>query len=384
MNLFEKISGRFAKTLPLPEGTHHKQAMEDEKPYRIHLRLLRDGSGVLIVNATTILHLNPTAAEYAYHFIKGTSAEEAARQVAARYRVNQKTALKDFENFTAQIHTLISTPDLDPVSYLGFDRARLHSSDLASPLRLDCALTYRLPGTDRAELAPVKRVERELATEEWQLIMDKAWQAGIPHIIFTGGEPTLRQDLPALIAHAEKTGQVCGLLTDGMKLADKAYLDALLQTGLDHVMLILQPDEPRAWKAIETILPEDLFITVHLTINRNNLGQAGTILQRISGLGVRNISLSTSESDLLDEMLELQNQANSLQLSLRWDLPVPYSAANPVAMETREDGTPSGAGKAWLYVEPDGDVLPAQGQSQRILGNLLRDDWNVISANLTD
>ena len=42
--------------------------------------------------------------------------------------------------------------------------------------------------------------------------MDKAWAAGIPHITFTGGEPTLRDDLPALIAHAEKIGQVTGLL----------------------------------------------------------------------------------------------------------------------------------------------------------------------------
>ncbi len=73
MNIFEKISDRFSKVTPLPEGTHHLQATQDEKPYRLHLRLRADGSGLLILNASTVLQLNPTAAEYAYHFIKGTT-----------------------------------------------------------------------------------------------------------------------------------------------------------------------------------------------------------------------------------------------------------------------------------------------------------------------
>jgi hypothetical protein len=49
----------------------------------VHLRLRKDGSGILIVNASTVLHLNPSAAEYAFHFIKGTNPDEAAKQVAA-------------------------------------------------------------------------------------------------------------------------------------------------------------------------------------------------------------------------------------------------------------------------------------------------------------
>ena len=61
--------------------------------YRIHLRLQKDGSGILIVNAATVLQLNPTAAEYAYHFIKGPP-EEAARQISARYRVEKGRILR--------------------------------------------------------------------------------------------------------------------------------------------------------------------------------------------------------------------------------------------------------------------------------------------------
>ena len=376
MNILNRITDRFSKVQPLPAGTYHIQATEDEKPYRLHLRLRADGSGLLILNASTVLQLNPTAAEYAFHFIKGTNPEEAAAQVSKRYRVDQKIALADFSNFTDQIHTLISTPDLDPASFLNFERAQPHSAD--STLRLDCALTYRLPEHASAEHAPVKRVERELNTEEWQTIMDKAWQAGIPHIIFTGGEPTLREDLPQLIAHAEKNGQVCGLLTDGIKLIDRNYFEVLLQTGLDHIMLILQPNEPASWKAIEAIVPQDIFLTVHFTLTKENVSEAQNILQKVAHLAVENISLSASDSDLLDELLELQETASSLRLTIRWDLPVPYSASNPVAYETQYDEVPSGAGKTWMYLEPDGDVLPAQGEANKVLGNFLKDKWETI------
>jgi len=378
MNLFAQLANRFSKVEPLPPGTHHMQSLEDEKPFRVHLRLHPDGSGMLILNATTVLQLNPTAAEYAYHFIKGTSADETAKQVARRYRVHRSTALEDFTSFTEKIRTLISTPDLDPVSYLDMERAQPHSAELAAPLRLDCAITYRLPQGTHVDYAPVKRVERELATDEWKKILDKAWHAGIPHIVFTGGEATLRTDLVELIAHAEKNGQVCGLLTDGLKLADARYLQALLESGLDHVMLILQPEDPRSWEAIETILPQDLFLTVHLTLDRRNSKEAEGFLQRLAEMSVANISLSTSDPDLLDELLELQGFASTLHLTMRWDLPVPYSSANPVTIETREEQMQEGKGRMWMYVEPDGDVLPAQGQSERVLGNLLRDDWSVI------
>src|SRR5215212_4216357 len=267
MKIINRLADRFAKVQPLPVGVYHKQDVQDDKPYRVHLRLRQDGSGILILNASTVLQLNATAAEYAYHFIRGTGEEEAVRQVSARYRVSKDIARQDYQDFLDRIETLISTPDLDPVSFLGFERAAPHSADLTSPLRLDCALTYRLREDSNAEYAPTKRVDRELTTDEWRTIIDKAWQAGIPHVTFTGGEATLRDDLPDLIAHAEKNGQVCGLLTDGLRLADQDYLDLLLQTGLDHILFLLQPANEKSWQALETIMSEDLFVTVHITIN---------------------------------------------------------------------------------------------------------------------
>jgi MoaA/NifB/PqqE/SkfB family radical SAM enzyme len=292
--------------------------------------------------------------------------------------VSKDVAREDYQNFMDRIETLISTPDLDPVTFLAFERIAPHSADLTSPLRLDCALTYRLRADSNAEYAPTKRVDRELTTDEWRLILDKAWQAGIPHVTFTGGEATLRDDLPDLIAHAEKNGQVCGLLTDGLRLSGQQYLDLLLQTGLDHILFLLQPEDEKSWQALEKVMAADIFVTVHLTLTPDNIQQAETVLARLAKLEVRSLSLTGSDASLRAEFDGLRDKAADLGLTLKFDLPVPYSAANPVMYEAQEGAVPEGAGKAWLYVEPDGDVLPSQGQSDTVLGNLLRDDWTKI------
>ncbi len=375
MSILNSIRDFFTSAKPLPpEVLHFQSPQDDEIPYRLHLRMHADGSSLLVVNAATILHLNPTATEYAYHFIKGTEPQEAAKTVAKRYRVAKEQALVDYQNFSARIESLVHTEDLDPVSYFGFDRIAPHSAGLTAPLRLDCALTYRLPDGTSADNAPQKHVDRELDTAEWQSILDKAWAVGIPHVTFTGGEPTLRDDLPDLIAHAEAKGMVSGLLTDGLKLVDKDYLHTLLMTGLDHLLFILQPDNEASWTALDVILPEDLFTTVHVTINAETAPNIEHILERLGTLELNTLSLSASP-DQVEILAFARNQAASMGVPLKWDLPVPYSANHPVALETSEENIPEGAGKVWLYVEPDGDVLPTQGMHDEVLGNFLHDDW---------
>lgn len=372
------LNNLFSKVTPLPAGTYHLQTTLDEKPCRLHLRLHGDGTGILIVNASTVLQLNPSAAEYAFHFVKGVSPEDAAKQISTRYRVGREVALQDYRDFVDRLETLIITPDLDPVSFLDFELAAPYSATLTAPLRLDCALTYRLPALTDVEYAPVKRAARELTTDEWKTILNQAWEFGIPQITFTGGEATLRDDLPYLIAEAEKNGQVCGLLTDGLRLADKQYLSLLLQTGLDHILFLLQPQNSESWQALETVLSEDIFVTVHITLTPEHANTTEKTLERLAVMGVKSLSLTISENSLQDVFASLRDKAAELGLTLRFDLPVPYSSYNSVAFETQEDDLPNAAGKAWLYVEPDGDVLPAQGMADKVLGNLLTDSWSKI------
>lgn len=297
-----------------------------------------------------------------------------ARVMSDRYRVGRMRAQQDYAMLKDRIITLIHSPDLDPEMFLDFERSSPHSQKISAPYRLDCALTYRLPNVSDENIAPTKRVDRELSTAEWCEVFDKAWKLGIPHIILTGGEPTLRDDLPELIAHTEANGQVVGILSDGLKLVDNAYLQSLLQTGLDHLMLCMKPEDDNSWKALTNCLTADLFVAVHVTMTLQNAVNMADTLKRLSNLGVKAVSLTAADPALHGSLLQYRNQAATLGLSLVWDLPVPYSTFNPVALETQVDNLPTGAGHAWLYIEPDGDVLPAQGINQ-VLGNILRDPW---------
>ena len=376
----EAIKRLFAPPAPIPPGTYHYQAPADAPlPYRLHLRIEPGGHGVLILNASTVMHLNPTATEFAYHLVQGTPEEEAARSVASRYRVRASQAKEDLRNLKERLDTLIHTPDLDPVTYLEFDRFAPYSQEITAPYRLDCALTYQLPGGMNPEYAPTKRVERELNTAEWQSILDKAWNAGIPHVVFTGGEATLRDDLAELVSYAEKKGMVSGLLTDGQRLGDPAYLNLILQTGLDHIMLNLHPDNLQVAAALKNALSADVYLVVHLTLTPENAARMSWVVERLAQMGIKALSLSTSDISLRATQDSVREYAASQGMTLIWDLAVPYSVFNPVAIEAEENMAPSGAGRAWLYVEPDGDVLPAQGVN-RVLGNLLRDEWATVWA----
>ena len=376
--LTDRLSRMFKPTQQIRSGVYHFQTPAEEKlQYRLHLRVNQLGEGVLIINASTILHLNQTATEYAYLFIQETPVEEAANKMAQRYQVDQDQARVDYLDFKGKIRTLLEIPDLDPVSFLDISRDDPYSGKIEAPYRLDCAITYQLPEKSNPELAPIRRVDRELSTEEWMTIIDLAWEAGIPHLIFTGGEPTLRDDLIDLIKHAEKNGQVTGLLTDGYKLIEPDFRQELLQSGLDHLLFALSPSEEDSWKALKAILDEDLHTTVHLTIKPDLLTNLPKILTDLKNYGANAVSLSihsSSDQKMAQVLVDARTDLAELGLPLKWDLPVPYSEHNPIAIELEsKQEVPSGAGKAWYYVEPDGDLLPAQGIN-KVLGNLLRDD----------
>jgi hypothetical protein len=374
----EAVRRMFSPVEPIPPGVYHYQApVEDPLNYHLHLRVEPDGSGILIVNAATLLHLNKTAVEYAYHLVRQTPRDQLVQSIASRYRVTKEQAARDYQAFVDQVETLIANPDLDPVMFLDFERQLPYSGDISAPYRLDCALTYRLPESADPQYAPVVRVSRELSTAEWQTILDKSWDAGIPHAVFTGGEPTLREDLPVLIKHGQAIGQVTGLITDGIRLSDSNYLNDLLLTGLDHLMINLDPKNEQVWQAIREAASDEIFTAVHITITAENQQAIPEFIDRLASLGINGISLSTNSVELTSEFQAVRDLVASKQIPLVWDLPVPYSALNPVALEVEGLDLPAGAGRAWLYVEPDGDVLPAQGYNH-VLGNLLTDPWEKI------
>jgi organic radical activating enzyme len=372
----------FDKAQVLPPGLYNYQAPQDsDYQYRLHLMIEPGGEGLLIINASTVLHLNQTATEYAYHLIQQTPQPKVIESIIKRYQITYADVTKDFDNFMTRIDTLINTPDLDPVTYLDFERSTPYIDFPVAPYRLDCALTYKLSNKDELGLSPKDRVKQELSFDEWKLILEKAWSNGIPHVIFTGGQPTQRPDLIEIIILAEELGMVTGLPTDGLKLSENEYLEQILNSGLDHLLITFEPENEQSWKALRDIIPQDIHTTVHLTIEKSTADDYIKIMDEFKQIGVENISLSFNNPDLENLVIELRNKAAEYGFNLDWDLPVPYSQFNPVSAEIDSGDTiPAGAGKAWLYVEPDGDTLPAQGINKP-LGNFLTDSWEWVWSN---
>lgn len=353
---------------PLPDGTN----------CRVHLRINNHGEGILILNASTILHLNPSATEFAYHLIQHTDKETIVKELVKRYQISAAVVQSDYEIFIGRLESLLLSPDLDPENFLDIERIDLHKERFSSPLRLDCALTYQISDDSTPVVTPSERVKRLLDTQEWKTILQKAWDKGIPHVVFTGGEPTLRPDLVELIKFSEEIGLVTGLLTDGVRLTNSDYLHSLLSSGLDHMMIVLDPGNPVSWEAIKDVINEDISLTVHVTVSTAQTANYPDLFEKMQGLQVKKISLSADTLESGKLLSEVSRKALDYGFSLVWDLPVPYTDINPIAMElVQGESSLKGAGRSWLYVEPDGDILPGQGITT-VLGNILTDPWETI------
>jgi organic radical activating enzyme len=377
-SFFSRWFSKDIQVAPLKPGIYHYLASDDTPiPFRLHLRIEDDESGILIINAATVLHLNPTAAAYALELVNGSTPEEAARAISQRYNVSRRRAREDYDVLQQKIITIATNPDVDPVLFMNLDRAEPYESTPAAPYRLDVALTYTTNPDGALDPLARARVDRELTTEEWKQVLTKAWEAGIPHVAFTGGEPTRRSDLVELVAYAEELGQVTGILTDGRRLSDASYVEALSQAGLDHFLIALVPESEKSLSGLKNALASDVFTAVHLTLTSSLIAEVDSWLDRFHDFGVQAISISAAEStEMMKAALEETRElAATMEMDLIWDLPAPYSKINPIALEVLEAS--SGAGRAWIYVEPDGDVLPEQGVD-KILGNLLDDPWERI------
>jgi MoaA/NifB/PqqE/SkfB family radical SAM enzyme len=70
-----------------------------------------------------------------------------------------------------------------------------------------------------------------LSTEEWRGVIDQVQDLGACVIAFTGGEPLLRPDLPALVRHAVEGGAATVVLTAGIG-HDRRALEVLAKAGL--------------------------------------------------------------------------------------------------------------------------------------------------------
>jgi len=218
---------------------------------RVHLRIDEDGSGLLVVNASRVVHLNPTAMQMAYYHLNKVEQKAALKSLSSVFNVPSKRLAEDYRLISQQVDALIDEDSgLCPVCDLGLEKSMPFSAKLSAPYRMDLALTYRCNNACAHCYNARPRNYPELDTQTWKKIIDRVWELRVPHVVFTGGEPTLREDLVELVAYAQEKGLVTGLNTNGRKLADSSLLQELIEAGLDHVQITVESYNPSVHDAM--------------------------------------------------------------------------------------------------------------------------------------
>ena len=401
LNLFK---GWFSKPEPLKKGIYHyRTPLDAEERFRLHLRVEEDGRGILVINAAKVLHLNQTATEWAKLIIEDVPPQEAVKTMQRRYRVDRETAQADYDNLHDTIMTLARTDEVCPVTYLDIERIEPFATPVSAPYRMDLALTYRCDDDCLHCYVARARDHPEISTEDWKRVIDKCWELGIPHICFTGGEAALRHDLRELIEYAEDVGLVTGLLTNGRRLSDRAYLDSLLEAGLDHIQITIESHDEAvhdkmvgcqgAWKetveGIKNSVDADVYLMTNTTLTDLNSADIEKTIAFIADLGVEtfacngliyagkgaDVGIGIPEADLHPIADTIKAAAAEHSLRLIWYTPTQYCEFNPLEKELGVKGCT--AAKYNMCVEPNGDVIPCQSYYQA-LGNILTDPWESI------
>ena len=83
------------------------------------------------------------------------------------------------------------------------------------PLSLLCELTYRcnLQCPYCYNPLALQAYRDELPTAQWIAVLEEAAGLGVVQAHFSGGEPTLRRDLDALVGAASRSGLYTNLIT---------------------------------------------------------------------------------------------------------------------------------------------------------------------------
>ncbi len=397
----------FKKERPLKGGLFQYRGQEGDKSFRLHLRIEPDSRGVLVINASRILHLNQTAAEMAKHIIEGDETTVAVKQMLKRYHgVKAERLEQDYNSLKEKIFTLARTDDICPVTYMDINRIEPFETPVSAPYRMDLALTYKCNNACGHCYLPKDRQPAELNTDQWKQVIKKIWEIGIPHVCFTGGEATLRPDLTDLIAYAEETGLVTGLLTNGRNLKNNDLVNRMVESGLDHFQITLESHDAKvhdqmvgakgAWKetvqGIKNAVATPVYTITNTTLTRLNADTIEATMEFIKSLGVAAMAcngliyagqgatcgIGFKEEELKPLMERIRQKARELELRLIWYTPTQYCHFDPVSNGLGVKGCTAAAYN--MCVEPDGSVLPCQSYYQS-LGNLLRDEWKSIWEN---
>jgi len=389
----------------IPQGRYTYRGKGDFAGMSLQLRIQPDGRGVMVINANTVLHLNETAAAYIYHFMRGMSENDVLKKIRRLYRVSVSKAKADYEKIVYTISTLARTEKICPISFLEVEKEEPFTYQYSAPLRMDLVLTFKCSNNCIHCYAGGPHETEELNTSQWKEVIDRLSQIGIFILTFTGGEPTLQENLPELLQYAQTKGMVTGLITNGRKLKDKEYVKILEKAGLDFAQVTLESHKPKihdlmtavkgSWKetvtGIKNAVQSQIYVTTNTTLSKYNSPDFLRTVDYIKDLGVAAFGCNSliysgkanavSQEfalpvEALKELLpKIRDKAQQLDLKFLWYTPTQYCRFDPVQFGLGVKSCT--AAMINMCVGPNGYVYPCQSYFES-LGNILVDSWEQI------
>ncbi len=256
-------------------------------------------------------------------------------------------------------------------------------SNADAPLGLIAELTHRCPlqcpyCSNPLELA---RSAAELPTEEWLRVFEEAAALGVLQLHLTGGEPTARRDIVALVRRASELRLYTNLITSGV-LIDQAMLDALAGAGLEHIQLSFQDLDPanadriggyagghaKKLELAERVTRAGLALTANFVVHRQNLGRVPEMIRLAEALGAGRVEIAhvqyygwglVNRPALLPTRAQLDEATAAVDAareSFKGRLAIDYVVPDYYA--TRPKACMGGWGRRMLNIAPTGKVMP--------------------------
>ena len=221
--------------------------------------------------------------------------------------------------------------------------------------------------------------EQELVTEKWNQIIDICKRNCITKFVFSGNEPTEREDLISILEHSENLITV--LKTNGENLT-KEYCDRLYNAKVDNIQIALyssnseihdsinniehnnESNYEKVVQGIKNAIDSKLDVTIYTPICKLNKDYLET-LEFIKEMGVKSVII---EKDYKKPKINKKDFTSIIKKAQKY--------AEKENMEVTVIDEP----KTFLdtiYINPFGDVISLE----KNLGNILNTSWDKIWNN---
>jgi len=266
-----------------------------------------------------------------------------------------------------------------------FDRRAIRYPTLA-----EIALTYRCQ--NRCSFCYAASPERPddgpgLTTEQAKRVMERIFHEGhVPSLSFTGGEATLRRDLPELIAYGKSLGFRMNLITNGVRAGDPTFARRLVDAGLDAAQVSIEAGDAalhdrivgrpgahtRAVAAVKNFQRLGIHVHTNTTLCGDNLDHGPDVVrfaartletQTLSmnmlirtGTALTRPDLDVTYTQVAARLPGLHETALQEGIRFVWYSPIPYCIFNPVLAGFGAKSCACIDGI--LSVDPRGEVLP--------------------------